>query len=91
MNSNQIKVTRLYTNPQDQHSYFQDISIPLQEESVIGILSKEIPAKMIQFRYTDGNYDLKLHNAPRKQYIIMMDGGVEITTSKGTKWLCSYY
>jgi hypothetical protein len=77
-----LTIERLYTG-EDGHSYFETINIPLQNKTAIGLLSEKIPTSNIEFRYTSGDYDLALHNAPRRQYIIMIEGGVEITTSKG--------
>ena len=37
----------------------------------------------IIFRETSGDYDLSWHPAPRRQYIINLDGGVQITASDG--------
>lgn len=35
------------------------------------------------FRYTAGTYNYPAHRAPRRQFIIHLDGGVRITTSDG--------
>ena len=42
-----------------------------------------LPATGIIFRETSGDYDLDWHPAPRRQYIINLDGGVKITASDG--------
>ena len=42
-----------------------------------------MPATGIIFRETAGDYDLSWHPAPRRQYIINLDGGVQITASDG--------
>ena len=39
----------------------------------------------IIFRETPGTYDYSWHPAPRRQYIINLDGAVEITASDGEK------
>ena len=39
----------------------------------------------IIFRETPGTYDYSGHPAPRRQYIINLDGAVEITASDGEK------
>jgi quercetin dioxygenase-like cupin family protein len=44
-----------------------------------------MPATGIIFRQTGGDYDLDWHPAPRRQYIVNLDGGVEITVSDGEK------
>ena len=46
-------------------------------------LSARLPATGIIFRETAGDYDLSWHPAPRRQYIINLDGGVQITASDG--------
>ena len=46
-------------------------------------LSKRLPATGIIFRETAGDYDLSWHPAPRRQYIINLDGGVSIQASDG--------
>ena len=43
------------------------------------------PATGIIFRETPGTYDYEWHPAPRRQYIINLDGGVEIQASDGEK------
>ena len=46
-------------------------------------MSARLPANGIIFRETSGDYDLSWHPAPRRQYIINLDGGVQITASDG--------
>ncbi len=79
-----MKVTRLYTGP-DGESHFEDIDIPLKDGGLIGRLSETIKATGIIFRETDPDYDYDWHNAPRRQFIIMLDGAVDIQVSDGTK------
>jgi len=35
------------------------------------------------FRETDADYDYDWHCAPRRQYIVLLDGHIEITTGSG--------
>ena len=42
-----------------------------------------MPATGIIFRETPGTYDYAWHPAPRRQYIINLDEGVQITASDG--------
>ncbi|MCW3169922.1 hypothetical protein OMO38_15465 [Chryseobacterium sp. 09-1422] len=37
----------------------------------------------IPFRKVSADYDYGFHHAPQKQYIVLLDGGVEIETSLG--------
>ena len=78
----EYEYTRLYTSA-DGHSNFESVKIPLVNETLIGHLSATIPATNIQFRLTTESYDLDFHNAPRRQFIIMLSGSVQITTSRG--------
>lgn len=77
-------ITRIYTD-QNGDSQFEDISIPLKDNGEIGALSELIPAKGMIFREVPATYDFDFHNAPQKQYIILLDGAIEIETSLGEK------
>lgn len=79
-----IKITRVYTDKEGE-SCFEDIKMPLQSEGEIGFLSDEIEVKDMFFRTVKPSYDYDFHNAPAKQYIILLDGKIEIETSKGEK------
>ncbi len=46
-------------------------------------MSKRLPATGIIFREVQPTYDLDWHPAPRRQYIINLDAGVQITASDG--------
>ncbi len=82
LRSGMMKVTRLYTGT-DGESYFEDVEIPLDNRGEIGKLSKTIGAKGIIFRQTEGDYNYDWHNAPCKQFVIMLEGEVEIETGGG--------
>ena len=77
-----MRIHNLYTDASGQ-SHFRDIEVEWVEESRAGKLSKRLPATGIIFRETSGDYDLDWHPAPRRQYIINLDGGVQITASDG--------
>ena len=49
----------------------------------IGFLSDEEPVKGIIFREVEASYDFDFHNAPQRQYIVLLDGSVIIETSLG--------
>ena len=48
-----------------------------------GRLSRRFPATGIIFREVPSTYDLDWHNAPRRQYIINLDNGMQLTASDG--------
>lgn len=79
-----FKITRLYS---DEHgeSHFEELELPLKEAGEIGALSDRIPAGDIIFREVKPTYDYDFHNAPQRQYIILLDGEIEIETSLGDK------
>lgn len=79
-----FSITRIYTDANGD-SRFEDLTVPLNDKGDIGFLSDEEPAKGIIFREVLPSYDYDFHNAPQKQYIILLDGGVEIETSLGEK------
>lgn len=79
-----MNATRLYTSSGGQ-SLFEDFDIPLTDAGDIGQLSKQFPVKNLIFRKTSENYDYQWHTAPERQFVIMLDGAVEITASSGEK------
>lgn len=78
-----MQITRLYTGI-DNNSYFEDIEIDLEDAGDIGQLSEKVNATGIIFRRTGPDYDYDWHNAPQRQYIIMLDGAVDIEITDGT-------
>lgn len=64
-------------------SHWRDIEVEWDEERNFSKYTKRLPATGIIFRQTAGDYDLDWHPAPRRQYIINLDGGVKITASDG--------
>ena len=77
-----MRIHNLYTDT-DGESHFRDIEIEWAEERNFSKYSAMLPATGIIFRETSGDYDLDWHPAPRRQYIINLDAGVEITASDG--------
>ena len=77
-----MKIHRLYADASGQ-SHFQDVEIEFAETTRAGRLSKRLPATGIIFREVQPDYDLDWHPAPRRQYIINLDAGVQITSGDG--------
>ena len=79
------RITRVYTGD-DGESHFADLEIALGDLGAIGAMSKPQPAKSVTFRETGADYDLGFHNAPRRQYVIMLSGGrVELEVGSGER------
>ncbi len=81
-----MKITRVYTGD-DGESHFEDVEVPLKDLGGIGRLSERVGVTGIVFRETEGEYHLDFHNAPRRQYVINLDGSVELEVGDGTKRL----
>lgn len=77
-----MRIHNIYVDDQGM-SHWRDIQVKWDEERNFSKLSKRLPATGIIFRQTSGDYDLDWHPAPRRQYIINLDGGVRITASDG--------
>lgn len=84
MQRNSMKITRLFTGP-DGESHFEDFEIALSDAGSIGALSAMVSARGVIFRYTSEEYDYRWHNAPCRQYVVMLDGAVEIEVGDGTR------
>ena len=77
-----MKITRIFSD-ENGESHFEDLEIPLVDQGEIGFLSEDINVKKLQFRTVSADYDYDFHCAPQIQYIVLLDGGVEIETSLG--------
>jgi quercetin dioxygenase-like cupin family protein len=77
-----FEYTRLFADEQGE-SRFEEIKINLTESGPIGYLSETYQVKELQFRVNDAGYDWDFHNAPGRQFIILLDGEIEITSSLG--------
>jgi hypothetical protein len=77
-------VTRVYSD-KNGDTRFEEISIPLKDAGEIGKLSEGLPATSVIFREVEPLYDYDFHNAPQKQYLIHIDGEIEIETTLGEK------
>ena len=77
-----MRIHNLYADAKGE-SHFRDIEVEWVEERRGSKLSRRLPATAIIFRETGGDYDLDWHPAPRRQYIINLDAGVQITASDG--------
>ena len=67
----------------DGASHFRDIEVEWTREGPGGRMSATQKATGIIFRETSSDYDLDWHPAPRRQYIVNLDGAVQITASDG--------
>ncbi len=79
-----MKIVRIYTGA-DNQSHFEDLQIPLKDSGKIGFMSELMKATGVVFRETGGDYNFDFHTAPRRQYVVNLEGEVEIEVGDGTK------
>jgi hypothetical protein len=77
-----MKITRLYADEKGE-SHFQDVEVEFEAPTPSGRVSARQKATGIIFREVPPDYDLDWHPAPRRQYIINLDAGVQLTASDG--------
>ena len=77
-----MKIHNLYVDAKGE-SHFRDLEVEFTESGAAGKTTKRQPATGIIFRQVAPSYDLDWHPAPRRQYIINLDAGVQITASDG--------
>ena len=83
-----MQIVRIFTGD-DGESHFEDLKVELEDQGPMGMISRLIPAKGVVFREVSGSYDLDFHNAPRRQYVVNLNGSVEIEVGDGSKRVLS--
>jgi len=79
-----FNIVRIYSD-NNGDSHFEDVSIPLKDMGIVGKLSDEVSVNGVIFREVAPTYDWNFHCAPQRQYIVLLDGEIEIETSLGMK------
>lgn len=77
-----MRIHNLYADA-DGESHWRDIEVEYVEQNDAGRLSARVPAHGIIFRQTQAEHDRPWHRAPRRQYIVNLDAGVQLTASDG--------
>ena len=77
-------IVRVYSD-ECGDSHFEEMQIPLIHSGQVGALSQPIEVEKLIFREVEPTYDWDFHCAPEKQFIILLDGEIEIETSLGEK------
>ncbi len=75
-------ITKLFTGA-DGKSYFEDIDCGHESIQPLGAYSKKYAASGIQFRDFVPGSVFEMHNAPQPQYIVYLEGEVEVIASGG--------
>lgn len=76
--------TRIYSDNNGE-SHFEHVELSMKENEPLGILSEVFSVRYLQFRENIADYYWDFHNPPARQFIILLDGAIEITTSLGEK------
>ena len=79
-----MKVHNLYTDANGE-SHFRDIEIEWVEQRRGSKLSKKFPATGVIFRETEAKHNIDWHPAPRRQFVIILSGQLEIGLGDGSK------
>jgi hypothetical protein len=79
-----MKITRI-SCMDDGASAFDEIEVELTNAGTIGSLSKPYPVSSVVFRETPPDYDFDWHPAPHRQYLVLLDGAIEIECGMGEK------
>lgn len=75
-------ITKMYTG-KDGKSYLEDFDCGHETIQPLGNYSKKYPASGIMFRNFEAGLTFEMHTAPQPQYIVYLEGEVEVTTSGG--------
>src|SRR4051794_9484077 len=77
-----MRIHNLYEDERGE-SHWRDIEVQWNESGVNGRAADREHASAVMFREMPTTYDLDWHPAPRKQYVIHLDGEGIITASDG--------
>ena len=77
-----MRIHNLYADANGE-SHFRDVEVEWIDGVRGSKIAEWIPASGMMFRQLPPAYDIGWHPAPRRQYIIYLDAGVEITASDG--------
>ena len=84
-----MKITRLYTGP-DNTSYFEDIELACDQKGNVtptdtGWQSAPIKVTNLILKEVKADSNPGWHTAPRRQFIVVIEGELEIEIEDGTK------
>src|SRR5207237_7186045 len=73
-------IVRIYTG-QDGQTHFEDLPLPAEESHNVAV---QAGANLV-FRYFPADYSSDWHTAPRRQYIFILEGQMEIGIGDGSR------
>ena len=81
-----MRIHNLYEDERGE-SHWRDVEVEWTGMTPGGPISDRAYASGVIFRLMPTSYDLDWHPAPRKQYVVQLDGDVLITASDGEERL----
>jgi hypothetical protein len=79
-----FRYVRLYAD-ENGESHFEDVVVPAEEQGH-ALVTLPIPlTSMIMRRVVSTDADAVRHNAPRRQFIVHLEGSVEVEVSDGER------
>lgn len=79
-----MKYIEIYTS-EDNKSYFREIDAGVESQQPLGSYSKKYPVAGMMFRDFEAGNVFDWHPAPQTQYIVYLEGEVEVEASGGEK------
>lgn len=79
-----MKFIKLFTGA-DNKSHFEEIDAGVETVQPLGNYSKKFPVSRMMFREFEQGSSFDWHTAPQPQYILYLEGEVEVETSSGEK------
>src|SRR4051794_29991407 len=79
-----MKVTRIALTS-DGGSRFDDLEIELSDAGQFGRMSEPHAVSAVVFRENEPTYNDDWHCAPRRQFIVLLDGEIEVEVTSGQK------
>ena len=80
-----MKVTRVYAG-KDGKSHFEDIDVPLNDSKMPAREhSDTLKATGMFFSLTKGDWFMDYHKGPRRQYILILEGQVDVGNGDGVR------
>jgi len=77
-----MKIARIWADEAGE-SHYEDREVEYTTSNPLGKMSDPIPVTSMILRENEPGYDYDWHTAPRRQYIVMLAGLVEIQVSDG--------
>ena len=74
-----MKVVRIYTGA-DNQTHFQDVDL-----ATFATLSAQVGTGPVRLNQGPARSAMEFHNAPRRQYVVMMSGQMEVEIGDGSK------